>query len=134
MLIVLRKIPRFHIRNMYFTKLIEFSFNPNCYKRTIFLEISKLVIQLYSKAFFKANFYHSVIKMAHDPVVNVRISFIKNLADLKKLWSLRGDKDKLENLEVIARGLLNDRDKDVSELAFRAITQMDFIRTHVNVI
>jgi hypothetical protein len=69
--------------------------------------------------------------MAHDPVVNVRISFIKVLPDLKKLWNLRHDKEKLENLEVIARGLLNDRDKDVSELAFRAITQMDYIRTHV---
>ena len=66
--------------------------------------------------------------MAHDPVVNVKISFIKVLPDLKKLWSLRHDKDKLEHLEVIARGLLNDRDKDISELAFRAITQMDFIR------
>ena len=69
--------------------------------------------------------------MAHDPVVNVRISFIKVLPDLKKLWNLRNNKDKLENLEVIARGLLNDRDKDVSELAFRAITQMDCIRLHV---
>ena len=68
--------------------------------------------------------------MAHDPVINVRISFIKMLPDLKKLWNLRHDKDKLENLEVIARGLLNDRDKDVSELAYKAITQMDFLRTH----
>lgn len=99
----------------------------------MFIEISKLVMELYSKNFFKSNFYHSVIKMAQDPVVNVRISFVKMLTELKKLWNLRHDKDKLENLEVIARGLLNDRDKDVSELAFRAITQMDFIRTHVNV-
>ena len=54
------------------------------------------------------------------------------MADLKRLWKTT-DRDKLENLEVVARGLLNDKDRDVSELAFRAITQMDYIRTHINV-
>jgi hypothetical protein len=51
------------------------------------------------------------------------------LADLKRLWKPT-DREKLEQLEVVARGLLNDKDRDVSELAFRAITQMDYIRTH----
>ncbi len=54
---------------------------------------------------------------------------IKLLADLKRLWKPT-DREKLEQLEIVARGLLNDKDRDVSELAFRAITQMDYIRTH----
>ena len=54
------------------------------------------------------------------------------MADLKRLWKTT-DRDKLENLEVVARGLLNDKDRDVSELAFRAITQMDYIRTHIKI-
>ena len=91
-----------------------------------------LVLSLYSRNFFKQNFYKPLLKLAKDPVVNVRISFIKVLADLKRLWKPT-DRDKLENLEVVARGLLNDKDRDVSELAFRAITQMDYIRTHINV-
>ena len=106
--------------------------NSNCYKRSIFIEISKLVLELYSKSFFKQNFYKPLLKLAKDPVANVRISFVKVMVDLKRLWKA-SDRDKLENLEVVARGLLNDKDRDVSELAFRAITQMDYIRVHANV-
>lgn len=132
LLIILRKIPRFQVRHFYITKLIDdFSLNTNCYKRTIFIEISKLILELYSKNFFKQNFYKPLLKLAKDPVVNVRISFIKILPDLKRLWKTT-DRDKLENLEVVARGLLNDKDRDVSELAYKAITQMDYIRTHGN--
>ena len=50
-------------------------------------------------------------------MVNVRISFIKILADLKKIWRLQNDREKLENLEMIARNFFHDRDKDVFELA-----------------
>ncbi len=132
LLVILRKIPRFQVRNFYFTKLVEeFSLNTNCYKRCMFIEVSRLVLTLYSRNFFKQNFYKPLLRLAKDPVVNVRICFIKILADLKRLWKPT-DRDKLENLEVVARGLLNDKDRDVSELAFRAITQMDYIRTHVN--
>ena len=112
--------------------ILEFSMNSNCYKRSIFIEISKLVLELYSKSFFKQNFYKPLLKLAKDPVANVRISFVKVMVDLKRLWKA-SDRDKLENLEVVARGLLNDKDRDVSELAFRAITQMDYIRVHANV-
>lgn len=91
-----------------------------------------MVLELYSKNFFKQNFYKPLLKLAKDPVINVRLSFIKILPDLKRLWKST-DREKLENLEVVARGLLNDKDRDVSELAFRAITQMDYIRTHINV-
>ena len=57
----------------------------------MFVEICKLIMQLYSKNFFKMYFYQSIIKLAHDPVVNVRISFIKILPDLKRIWRLQND-------------------------------------------
>lgn len=72
--------------------------------------------------------------LANDPVVNVRISFIKILVDLKKIWRFQSDREKLDNLEVIAKNLLHDKDKDVFELAQKAIVQMDFIKAYVNVI
>ena len=77
MLIILRKIPRFQTRNFYFTRLIEEFALGNCYKRSIFIEICKCVLQLYSRNFFKQNFYKPLLKLAKDPVINVRISFIK---------------------------------------------------------
>jgi hypothetical protein len=117
---------------IFFIFFKEFTLNSNCYKRNFFVEISKLVLELYSKNFFKQNFYKPLLKLAKDPIANVRISFIKILVDLKRLWKT-SDRDKLENLETVARGLCQDKDRDVSELAFRAITQMDYIRLNVNV-
>jgi hypothetical protein len=76
-----------------------------------------MTIQLYSKNFFKTYFYQPAVKLARDPVINVRINFIKLLVDLKKMWKYPNDRDKLDHLEMIARNLLHDKDKDVSELA-----------------
>ncbi len=84
LLIILRKVPRFQVRNAYFTKLIEeFSLNSNCYKRCMFIEIGRLVLGLYSRNFFKQNFYKPLLRLAKDPVVNVRICFIKVASWLK---------------------------------------------------
>ena len=88
-------------------------------------------MQLYSKTFFKIHFYQSLIKLAVDPVVNVRIAFVKIIVDLKKIWKLQNDREKLDQLEVIARSLFRDKDKDVFELAQKAINQMDLIKSYI---
>ena len=121
------------MRNCYLSRLVEgLSLSANCYRRALFCHASRACLDLYSKSFFKQHFYKPLLRLAKDPVVSVRISFLRLLPDLKRLWKAT-DREKLEQLEVVARGLLNDKDRDVSELAFRAITQMDYIRTHVNV-
>lgn len=117
MLVILRKIPRIQIRNYYFEKLIEFSTHKNCYKRIFFVDICRMVMDLYSKNFFKNYFYQQCVHLAQDDVINVRISFLKILVDLKKMLRFQVDRDKLDNLEIIAKHLLHDKDKDVFELA-----------------
>jgi hypothetical protein len=112
---------------------LDFSLDKNCYKRGFFVEICRLVMQYNSKSFFKAHFYQPLLKLAKDPVVNVRISFIKIMADLKKIWKLQSDREKLEYLEVLARGFFHDKDKDVFDLAQKAILQMDQIKSYINV-
>ena len=106
MLIILRKIPRLQVRNYYFEKLIEFSTHKNCYKRVFFVDICRMVMQLYSKNFFKNYFYQHCINLSKDQVVNVRISFLKILVNLKKIWRFQVDRDKLDHLEIIAKNLL----------------------------
>jgi hypothetical protein len=66
-----------------------------------------------------------------DPVVNVRIAFVKIIVDLKKIWKLPNDREKLDQLEVIARNLFRDKDKDVFEIAQKAINQMDLIKSYI---
>ena len=121
LLVILRKVPRVQVRDMYYGKLIDFSFDKSCYKRVIFIQICKLVLQLYSRSFFKTYFYQSLIKLAKDPVVNVRIGFVKTLVDLKKICKSPTDREKLDQLEMIARNLFRDKDKDVFESAQKVI-------------
>lgn len=133
MLAILRRIPRAHTRNMYLTDLIELSVHSSCHKRIQFIDTCRLVLELYSKKFFKNYFYQNVILLADDRVANVKISFIKLLVDLKKLWKFSTDREKLENLDTIARKLLHDKDKDVFDLAQKAILQMDLIKPYITV-
>lgn len=117
MLIILRKIPQQKVRYTYLNKLLDFSMNKNCYKRAFFVDICTLVLEFYSKNFFKNYFYQSLIQLSSDPIVNVRICFLRILPDLKRLWKFQSDKDKLDNLEQVVKTLLHDKDKDVYDLA-----------------
>jgi serine/threonine-protein phosphatase 4 regulatory subunit 4 len=121
LLVILRKIPLQKVRYTYFNKLLDFSMDKNCYKRAFFVDICNMVMELYSKNFFKNYFYQSLIQLSNDPVINVRICFSRMLVDLKKLWKFQHDRDKLDNLEKIAKNLLHDKDKDVYELAQKVI-------------
>jgi serine/threonine-protein phosphatase 4 regulatory subunit 4 len=105
------------VRYAYLNKLLEFSMHKNCYKRAFYVDTCKMVMELYSKNFFKNYFYQSLIQLSNDPVVNVRICFLKVLADLKRLWKFQQDREKLDNLDSIAKTLLHDKDRDVYELA-----------------
>ena len=127
MLKILRKVPLQKIRFTYLNRLLGFSTHKNCYKRAFYVEVCKMVMELYSKNFFKNYFYQSLIQLSNDPVVNVRICFLKVLVGLKKIWKFQQDRDKLDSLEKVAKNLLNDQDRDVYELAQKAIVQMDSI-------
>ncbi len=127
MLVILRRIPIQKIRYLHLNKLLEFATHKNCYKRAFFVDICQTVMELYSKNFFKNYFYQSLIQLSNDPVVNVKICFLRVLVDLKKLWKLQYDKEKLDGLEQIAKNLLHDKDRDVYELAQKAILQMDSV-------
>ena len=51
------------------------------------------------------------------------------LMKMKKLWNIQ-DKTKLSYLEKLVTNLLHDKDKDVSELAEKAILQMELLRPY----
>ena len=49
------------------------------------------------------------------------------------MWKLPNERERLDNLESIARKLLHDKDKDVFDLAQKAILQMDAIKSFLTV-
>jgi serine/threonine-protein phosphatase 4 regulatory subunit 4 len=127
MLKILRKIPRLHIRNQYLIKLLEYSHHTSCYKRIMFIDICKIVYDLYSKDFFKEWFYENLIRMSMDNVTNIRIALIKLLFNLKRLLNLVQEKEKFNYLEKQVENLLRDDDKDVRDLAEKLIIHGNFL-------
>lgn len=95
----------------------------------MFIEICKLVNEIYSRNFFKNWFYENLINLANDAVTNVKIALLNMLMKMKKLWNIQ-DKAKLNYLEKLVTNLLHDKDKDVSELAEKAILQMELLRPY----
>ena len=81
----------------------------------MFIEICKIVFDLYSKSFFKNWFYEHLINLANDDVTNVKLSFLKILPKIKKLWNVY-DREQLDLIEKIISNLLHDKDKDVIEI------------------
>jgi serine/threonine-protein phosphatase 4 regulatory subunit 4 len=86
----------------------------------MFVEICKMIFELYSKSFFKNWFYEHLINLSNDEVTNVKLAFIKILPKLKKLWNMY-DREKLDVIEKILANLLHDKDKDVIELTEKVI-------------
>jgi serine/threonine-protein phosphatase 4 regulatory subunit 4 len=94
----------------------DFSTSKCCHKRKMFIEICIIAYELYSRAFFKNWFYEHLVELASDPVVIVRIAFIKVVTKLKLLWNTVFDKAKLNTLDALLSRLLLDKDRDVREL------------------
>jgi hypothetical protein len=86
----------------------------------MFVEICKMIFELYSKSFFKNWFYEHLINLSNDEVTNVKLAFVKILPKLKKLWNMY-DREKLDVIEKILANLLHDKDKDVIELTEKVI-------------
>jgi hypothetical protein len=62
------------------------------------------------------------LKLATDPIINVRIKFIGIIIELKKLWKYPVDRIQLEMLESISKKLLHDKDKDIFEMMQKVLT------------
>lgn len=94
--------------------LTDFCQGHSCHSRSLFLVICKYVIELYSKAFFKDNFFLYVLPLAFDPVPNIRMRACALLPDLKRLIKLPYDTTLKSSLEAcIRKVLVNEKDKDV---------------------
>ena len=71
-------------------------------------------MELFSRRFFKDYFFEAVLKLALDPVPNVRLRLCPLLPKLKAHIKLPSDRNLLQMLEACVRKLLlNEKDVDV---------------------
>ena len=61
----------------------EFCYGKSYHQRAIFIEICLLVMDLYSKTFFKSHYFEPLLELGSDPVPNIRLRLCPLLPKLK---------------------------------------------------
>ncbi|KAK2560497.1 Serine/threonine-protein phosphatase 4 regulatory subunit 4 [Acropora cervicornis] len=67
--------------------------------RLLFIDICKFIMELFSRRFFKENFFEFLLELGSDPVLNVRLKFCNVPPRLKSLLKLPTDRHLLQQLE-----------------------------------
>jgi serine/threonine-protein phosphatase 4 regulatory subunit 4 len=92
----------------------ELALAKSCHIRMLFLKLCDMSISLFSKDYFKQNFFAGFLYLASDSVVNVRLKMCSMLPRLKSLLCLPSDRNLLQQLEETVKNLLlKETDKDV---------------------
>jgi hypothetical protein len=106
----------------------DFCHARKCYLRSVFIDICRIVIELYSKKFFKESFYEYLLELHTDSVPNIRLRLCSILPDLKRLLILPTDRGLLQQLDACVRKLLvSEKDRDVTEGIHEAVEELDKI-------
>ena len=131
LLCLLRYNRRLEQREDIWSRLVyDFCQGKSCYQRYLFIDVCKMIIELYSKQFFKEYFFECLLELASDRVANVRLRVCRLLPALKSLLKLPVDRHLLQKLEAcVRRVLINERDVDVEEAIRTAVEELD--RTQV---
>ncbi|XP_055945697.1 serine/threonine-protein phosphatase 4 regulatory subunit 4-like [Argiope bruennichi] len=129
LLIFLRNTPSLERRKGIINELIrELCYGRSCHKRMLFIRVCELVIELFSKVFFKQHFFKPLLTLSVDPVPNIRLRLCSILPRLKSLIKLPKDSHLLQQLESCVKTLISDeKDRDVSYAVSRAIEELDKI-------
>ncbi|XP_042903187.1 serine/threonine-protein phosphatase 4 regulatory subunit 4 isoform X2 [Parasteatoda tepidariorum] len=129
LLVFLRNVPSLERRKGIINELIrDLCYGRSCHKRMLFIKVCELVIELFSKAFFKTYFFKPVLNLSADPVPNIRLRLCAILPRLKSLIKLPKDSSLLQELESCVKRLMTDEsDKDVSFSVSKAIEELDKI-------
>ncbi|GFR26062.1 hypothetical protein TNCT_568761 [Trichonephila clavata] len=129
LLIFLRNTPSLERRKGIINELIrELCYGRSCHKRMLFIRVCELVIELFSKVFFKLHFFKPLLTLSADPVPNIRLRLCVVLPRLKGLIKLPKDSHLLQQLESCIKALISDeKDRDVSYAVSRAIEELDKI-------
>lgn len=86
----------------------------SCHQRSLFIDACKIVIELFSRSYFKTTLFDHLLALSMDPVPNIRLRLCPMLPVLKGLIKFPTDRSLLQSLEqCVRRILINEKDKDV---------------------
>ncbi|EDV28631.1 uncharacterized protein TRIADDRAFT_51742 [Trichoplax adhaerens] len=99
--------------------------------RSLFVDISKIVLEVFSQKYFKDNFIDVIFQLMSDPVANVKLKICPMLASLKSIMKIPTDHVLMKQLEAcVLKMLSSERDKDVSE-SLRKSSSLSHVKQNV---
>ena len=94
----------------------------SCRTRMLFLLLCEMAISLFSKQYFKQNFFTEILLLAQDKVANIRLKLCGILPRLKSVLSLPSDHVLLQQLEdTVEKLVLAEKDRDVLQAVQKSI-------------
>ncbi|XP_043236204.1 serine/threonine-protein phosphatase 4 regulatory subunit 4-like isoform X4 [Amphibalanus amphitrite] len=129
LLVFLQNVRHIEHRHMICGRLVEeLGQSDSCHMRKLYLDICSMVLDMFSKNFFKQYFFMTTLTLVDDPVPNIRRGLCLLLARMKATLRLPSDKRRLQQLEAVVRQLLvTEQDRDAAAAVRHAIIQLDKI-------
>eukprot|EP00117_Sycon_ciliatum_P045197 scpid20751/ scgid32515/ Serine/threonine-protein phosphatase 4 regulatory subunit 4 len=81
-------------------------------ERSLFLDICRVFLEIFSSTLFKEYFFDAVINMGRDPISTVREKACRLLPELKSLLSLPTDRSKWQVMETLVQDMLVTEEVD----------------------
>ena len=104
----------------------EFLSSSNSYRRSLFFDMCNMVLEMYSRAFFKANCLEISLRFATDQVPMMRVRLCQLMLKAKATLRLPGDRALLQAIESTVRRLvLNEKDRNISSTIIALVEKMD---------
>merc|ERR1712106_1148921 len=99
-----------------------------CRDRVCFIKLVPILVEIFSKKFFKKHFYDKVLQLSNDRVPNVRYQVCRLLPLIKPMLTLPDDREKLNSLDLTLRNIISfESDRDVRKIIEDVIITMDRI-------
>lgn len=108
--------------------LFELITSDSCKDRECFIKLIPILVEIYSKKFFKKHFYSHVLALSGDKVPNIRYQICRILPLIKPMLTLPDDREKLTSLDLTLRNIISyESDRDVRKIMEDVIITMDRI-------
>jgi hypothetical protein len=106
----------------------ELIISDSCKDRECFIKLIPILVEIYSKKFFKKHFYSHVLALSEDKVPNIRYQICRILPLIKPMLTLPDDREKLTSLDLTLRNIISfESDRDVRKIMEDVIITMDRI-------
>jgi len=108
-------IVKFLTKYVYFL-MTELAHSRSFYERSLYIDLCAIVLELYSRTFFKEHFAEALLGLYDDSVPNIRLRLCRLLPQVKQSFRLQSDKSLNGLLDSCVQQLAsNEKDCDVKD-------------------